>query len=722
MSENYYNKLQHLLKTQLELQTGTYKRMPNQKRLEIFNKDYQQFFDRVISNKYYTVTQTCTTDCKVGSTNKSFKNSMKPITIKEMTLGTTYRDRYIKLEIVTGVILMASVMFLGKDDNEDLVLIAIYNFEKHYGTKDYKQLSYIFEKGKNILVLEPFYKMFGSGEDGIRIEDPNEIIIFDDKEWLNKFLNAENIEESFKLFHDDEDYLYKEAYKAFSIENYNTALAHFIKLKSVKPNEIKFDIKIAECYYGIPYYSKAIEKCDEIINKNIINDDIQIFTNILQIKLKSLISLKKINEAKKLIDENIQFIEKNKPEFFLIEEEIKRKMKNMEGKYDFYEIYNMSKESASIDIGEYMNKKIEIKYKNNKGLSIYSNEQIKRGELLVVSKAIVIKDQNKKENKSNKFIQFDNPEKRDYSNPFNLEYKLKDDLEETLSYKLSNFPEDFRNFFCLFDGKNNNLNLEERKKNINNDLRKIQNVIQYNSKTIYFAEEPSSYGLWYIPSLFNHSCIPNCFNFGFGDILIIIALNDIEPNTELFISYFYNDMPYDKRQKYLKSYYNFDCKCELCSYEAKKLKENNEKKILEEYLNILDNNIQDTFNFETKTINYEKILDKKEIAKMVKFIENNKKVFSCFEKSNLYLKCAHCVAFTDPYLSYEYLEKSLKYSENRNYYFEKLTLFEMIKIAKQLRSEARLEYSNKKFREFWEKYYPEQKKFIELCINEYIRF
>ena len=47
MSENYYNKLQHLLKTQLELQTGTYKRMPNQKRLEMFNKEYQHFYDRV---------------------------------------------------------------------------------------------------------------------------------------------------------------------------------------------------------------------------------------------------------------------------------------------------------------------------------------------------------------------------------------------------------------------------------------------------------------------------------------------------------------------------------------------------------------------------------------------------------------------------------------------------------------------------------------------------
>ena len=46
---------------------------------------------------------------------------------------------------------------------------------------------------------------------------------------------------------------------------------------------------------------------------------------------------------------------------------------------------------------------------------------------------------------------------------------------------------------------------------------------------------------------------------------------------------------------------------------------------------------------------------------MVKFIEKNKKIFSCYEKSILYLKCAHCMMMYDMYLSYEYLEKSLKY-------------------------------------------------------------
>ncbi len=56
---------------------------------------------------------------------------------------------------------------------------------------------------------------------------------------MNKFLNAESEEESFRLLHEDDkkdyDDLYKEAYKSFSIENYKMALVHFIKLKTLKP-------------------------------------------------------------------------------------------------------------------------------------------------------------------------------------------------------------------------------------------------------------------------------------------------------------------------------------------------------------------------------------------------------------------------------------------------------------------------------------------------------
>ena len=695
--------------------------MPNKERLEKYNRDLKKF-QSFYNKDYYLYNHTCTTDSKVGTTHKSFNNNMKPITIKDMTLGTTYKNRYIKFEIVTELTIMTSIMFLGKDENEDLVLIAIYNFENHYGTKSYKRLSYIFQKGKYIIVLEPFYKMFGSGEDGIRIEDPNEIIIFDDKEWVNKFLKAENKEESFKLFHDDEDKnyddLYKEANKSLCIENYNTALVHFIKLKSLKPEEIKFDLKIAECYFGIPYYTKTIEKCGEILNKN--EDKYNL--NALLLKVKSLLKLKKVYEAKETLDINSDIVDKNQKEFLDIKEEIKRKIKNMNGEFDLFEIYQKSKESMNINIGEYVNKKLEIKLNTNKGISIYTKEKIQKGEILVVSKALASSDPNKKENEKNQYIQFDNPEKEEYERTGNLlVYKHKEELEEILSYKLSNYPEDYSDFLYLFDGKNKNMNLEERYKNKTTDLRKIQNVIKYNYLTLYFGETPISNGLWYYPSLFNHSCISNCYHFGFGDILIIIAINDIEPNSELYLNYFTNDKLYDERQKYSKEFYNFECNCILCKYENNKLKESNEKKILNEYIKKLNKNIFPELISKEKKANPENILNQKDIEKMVKFIEKNKKVFSCYEKSLFYIQCANCMRRYDPYLSYDYLEKSLKYSENRDYYFEKITLVMMYVVAEQLRSDVRLQFAGNKFREFCEKYFPNQKKFVNLLIEEYLK-
>ena len=725
--EDYYRQMQRLMKIQYELETGTYKRMSNEERLDNYNEILKKFKLSYKSDLYY-YNGTCTTDCKVGNTQKSFNNNMKPIRIKEMTLGTTYRNRYIIFEIITELTMMTSVMFLGKDENNDFVLIAIYNFEKYYKTRDYNKLSYIFQKGKYILVLEPFYKMFGSGEDGIRIEDPNEIVIFDDKDWLIKFIEVENKDESFKLLGDDSnnyDILYKEANKSFSIENYNTALVHFTKLKSLKPNEINFDIKIAECYYNIPYYSKCLNKCDEIlkINKiNIDNEQNNYYIIAISLKIKSLIKLKKIIEAKNLLEENRCIIDKNKKDFIEIENDIQKKIKNMKGEYDFSEIFKKSKDSFNIDIGEYINEKLEIKCSSDKGICVYTKQKLKKGELLVVSKALAACDTNKKKNKKNQFLEFDNPDEEEYEKTKSLlVYKEKEDLEDDLSYKLTNYPEDYSDFLYLFDGKNKNLNLEQRSKNIKIDLKKIQKVIEYNFLTLYFVNKSISYGLWYFPSLFNHSCIPNCLHFGFGDILIIIAINDIEPNSELNINYFYDDMLYDIRQKYAKEYYQFECNCELCKYEKNKFKENKEKRILDVYLKKININIFPDFPKDEKGIGFNKLLTKKEIEQMVKFIEKNKKIFSCYEKSILYLKCAHCMMMYDMYLSYEYLEKSLKYSENRNYFFEKMSLVMMRMIAILLRSDIRLQYASKKLREFWEKYFPSQNKFIVILMDEYLK-
>ena len=250
------------------------------------------------------------------------------------------------------------------------------------------------------------------------------------------------------------------------------------------------------------------------------------------------------------------------------------------------------------------------------------------------------------------------------------------------------------------------------------NLRKIQNVIKYNYLMLYFVEIPIQKGLWYYPSLFNHSCISNCYHFGFRDILIIIAINDIEPNSELYLNYFTNDKLYDERQKYSKELYNFECNCILCKYENNKQKESNEKKIFNEYIKKLNKNNFLLLINEEKKVKPENILNQKDIEKMLKFIETNKKLFSCYEKSLFYMQCANCMRRYDPYFSYEYLEKSIKYCENRDYYFEKMTLAIMYTIDEQLRSDVRLQFAGNKFREFCEKYFSNQEKFVNLLIEK----
>ena len=710
---------QRLLKSIFGLMTGTFKHISNEERIKNFNREFKNLSDIRKDKTYIQKNITFTSDSKVGSIHKTFNPKMKSITIKEMELHEKQEDKYIKLEIVTELIMMVGVAFLGKDENGDLITVAVYNYENHYGTKDYDKLSYIFKKGKHIMILEPYYKVFANGEDGIRIEDPNEIIIFDDKEWMNKFIKTENKEESFKILNDENDKnydsLYKEAYKSFAIENYKMALIHFIKLKTIKPEEKKFDMKIAECYFNIPYYSKVIEKCDELLslNKNDINNE-QYILNALSLKLKSLLKLKRVKEAKNVIENNKYLIIKNASQFYEIEEEIKNKMKNINGEFDLGELYEKSKNNFNIDIGEYISNKIEIRKDKIKGLSIYTKNKINKGEIIIVSKAIIAS--NLKKEKNEKYIQYDSPDEEEYEKTGKiLISKENDELQNKLSYNISNYPDDYKEFLYLFDGKNININLEDRLKMKEIDLKRIQRIFKYNSKILIFNDIPIplSEGIWFYPSLFNHSCLPNCFQFGFGDILIIIAINDIEENNELNINYLNDDNPFYIRQKILKEKYDFICNCELCNYEKNKFKNCPEKIILNKYITKLFN----CFSIEDeKEMKY---LTEKEIKEIIKFTEKNKKLFSCYEKSFIYIYCFFGMKLYDIYLANEYLEKALKYNENRNYEYEKLTLKLLIQAAIFMGSFVRYEMSFKALKEFYERYFPNQKKSVNILVEKY---
>lgn len=71
-------------------------------------------------------------------------------------------------------------------------------------------------------------------------------------------------------------------------------------------------------------------------------------------------------------------------------------------------------------------------------------------------------------------------------------------------------------------------------------------------------------GIYSTPSLFNHSCSPNCVVTFNGIEMNIITVKEIDVNDEMTIPYVDIGLPKEQRKKDLQSHFFFDCNCYIC--------------------------------------------------------------------------------------------------------------------------------------------------------------
>ena len=83
------------------------------------------------------------------------------------------------------------------------------------------------------------------------------------------------------------------------------------------------------------------------------------------------------------------------------------------------------------------------------------------------------------------------------------------------------------------------------------DISRIEAIYQFNSfkseeilqkDRFGFHDKEDNSGLWYFPSFFNHSCLPNVARIFMGDVMFLFAATDINQNEQLTLQYF----PFDK--------------------------------------------------------------------------------------------------------------------------------------------------------------------------------
>ena len=510
---------------------------------------------------------------------KASINRKLPKTINQLILSIVNIESYITLKIVSEIAIISSIQFLGQDENEDLIKVSLYNYQSFYQTSNRNELQELFKEGKYMIIINPFYKVYMDGIDGIRIDNPNEILLFKSKEHMEEYLNKEipNREESLQ-----------EGLSYFELIGFKKEIQILInKIKSNPKNDILY-VKLAENYYVIKNYIKAKDNAYIALKLNPLNSKASL------IIYKCFLGLKMYDKASAfLIDENCTMSSSLKDK---LKQEIQKLQDNTKGFFNFPDMIEEEREKLFLTIGDYINPKLRKETDSVKGIKIITSDNIKKGELLVVSKAF-----------------------ESIPNDFQMPLSIKvEQLTSMIMDKLNSNNNYYDDFFCLYNGNNLKSSIEERSKSKDMTHEQISNIIKRNGiSTIrsMMREKILVFGLWIFPSLFNHSCLPNTYYFGIGDCIVIIAQQDIKTNDEITINYISCEYEYSIRSKNLREGWGFECKCPLCEYENKSLKTSLIKQQCNKYMKMFNESLN------SKNIDY----FRKHPEEVPNFLEYNKK-------------------------------------------------------------------------------------------------
>jgi len=486
-----------------------------------------------------------------------------------------------------------SLNMLLENSKQEEIFCSLFNYEEEFNIKNDYDITIKFAIGNYVIIINPYFKNYSEALYGFHITNPKEFVLF------NNFSDLVNYINKFKLPSID---LTENSYK----NNKN------------KENTIL----MAKTYFLSKSFKKTLNFCENVLKQN------PDFTEIINIKLKSLLKCRKFNEAFEYFNEN-----KNKIiNYEQMKKNLEEKQKNLKGEFNLYEMLKTELNKFYQDSADYINPKIEITKDEEKGIKIIAKEKINKSELICANKAMF----------------FLRPEEISVENEYNFQKKL---------FKISDkIPEEFPEIFTLYDGNNKHLNINQRaSQNKHLKKEKLANIIKYNSFDafrFFFMNKFIGTGIYYFSSFFNHSCVSNSFTFPIGDFLFVYAKRNIEINEEITINYIPSENLYKIRKDYCNEK-NFVCNCDLCKNEKKS--ENNKNTI--ELNNYIENVI-----LSKESNKLENFIKEKGKDFFINFLNNNN--FSDFEIKIGYFFYSKKLLIFDEEYSKELILKGIEMCKN----------------------------------------------------------
>ena len=537
-----------------------------------------------------------------------------------------------------------SLNMLLENLNQEEIFCSLFNYEQEFNIKNDYDIINKFSIGKFVIIINPNFKNYSESLFGLNIKNPKEFLLF------NNFSEMENFMNKFKLPSID---LTENSYKN-NKNDQNTIL-------------------MAKTYFLSKSFKKTIKFCENVLKQN------PNFNEIINIKLKSLIKIRKFKDAFEYLNENKEkILNYEEIKLFLLEKE-----KNSKGIFNLYEMLKTENNNFYQNSADFINSKIKITNSVEKGIKIVAKEKISKAELICANKAIF----------------FLRPEEISVENEYNFQKKLLKIIEK--------IPEEFPEIFSLFDGNNKHLNINQRL-NQNKHLKKekLMNIIKYNSFDafrIFFMNKFIGTGIYYFSSFFNHSCNSNCFTFAIGDFLFVYAKRNINENEEITVNYIPCENVYKIRKNFCNEK-NFECDCEICKNDKKR--ENNKKIVeLNEFIEII-----------LSKEKFEEFVNKKGKEFFIDFVDEND-FFNDFERKISYFFYAKKMLIFDEEFAKKIILKGIEMSKN-DFNFELNFILLNYLYFYRKNDQKNMKISKEKIKDFIKKNMTNDEKFIDFyCEN-----
>jgi tetratricopeptide (TPR) repeat protein len=484
-----------------------------------------------------------------GKRNYCKKNvdELKPMMLDDMMVPKVHFGRYLLCRTVTAPACLNAIYVVIQDENGDVEDLSLYNMTSNLKAN----LNEILPIGTILLIKEPYMK-YGSADvtSIIRCDSPSDVIFLDESSELLRgskwFKKCEGKENYSRLKDEGNQHFYK--------NKFESALRCYKKAMNIESNEIIY-LNISAAMLKLERYEEAYDYANKSFE--LVNTDKALYR--MASSAYNMRNWKLALEKYELIKDK-SIINNNE-----IEQCLMRLEEEKTGNYNWFNILKQREDNpySKIDVADYHGP-IEVKDIENKGKGYIATRDIKRGELLMVSKAFSISFMNEIDGS---ILLANLITKKGGKNTDALNItKTVDNLKKN--------PRLTQQLYSLYSGQ------VDRNVKIRNgfiDVGRIEHIHSFNAfcqpknysninpNTEDLLEKIST-GLWLLPSFFNHSCCNNAKFEIYGDIMVIRARRDIKKDEEIALAYIHPLYSFEKRKIFF-DHFNFKCECNLCSFE-----------------------------------------------------------------------------------------------------------------------------------------------------------